>query len=139
MALLIREQVNGTLYEMAYYSYSYLPKQTAKSRARRQKLTTEAKQKINAMQSKLTLMMVFSPVFMMTAVRAVMTDITVSRTTSHVHRATTVSFVSRLGKCIGRETACAKSQGSNACHQIFVQFLHTISFRDIELIVRIWN
>mgnify|MGYP004611414101 CR=1 FL=1 len=56
MALLIREQVNGTLYEMAYYSYSYLPKQTAKSRARRQKLTTEAKQKINAMQSKLTLM-----------------------------------------------------------------------------------
>lgn len=56
MALLFKEQINGNFYEMTFYSYNWLPKQTARQRGKREKLTTEAKKVINKMNSRNQLM-----------------------------------------------------------------------------------
>lgn len=52
MAMICREHVNGNLYEAAWYSYGFLPKNTKRNREKRQKLTDKAHRVINAINSR---------------------------------------------------------------------------------------
>lgn len=52
MAKIRKIEINGMLFEQSYYSYSIMPKMSSRQRSERQKLTTIAKQKINARKSK---------------------------------------------------------------------------------------